>query len=71
VSGLSEDATEEGLRYIFSVHMPVADVRLVRDKFSGAPRGFAFVELGSVNDATQALNQLQASGGVYDKPFHT
>eukprot|EP00983_Pelagomonas_calceolata_P004637 150640-Pelagomonas_calceolata.AAC.3 len=59
VSGLGEDATEEGLRFMFSVHMPVLDVRLVRDKFSGAPRGFAFVELGSIADATRALNQLQ------------
>lgn len=64
VSGLSEDATEEGLRYLFSVHMPVLDVRLVRDKFSGAPRGFAFVELGSISDATRALNQLQVCTGV-------
>lgn len=45
--------------------MPVLDVRLVRDKFTGAPRGFAFVELSSVTDSTRALNQLQVrDGGV-------
>lgn len=59
VGGLEGGVSEEGLRYLFTALVPVLDVRLVRDKFTGAPRGFAFVEFGSVPDAARALNALQ------------
>ncbi|KAL2930821.1 SUPPRESSOR OF ABI3-5 [Bienertia sinuspersici] len=55
VRGLDENADEEMLRYEFSKHAPIKDLRLVRDKFTHVSRGFAFVHFYSVEDATKAL----------------
>ncbi|GAB4857752.1 hypothetical protein Ancab_015660 [Ancistrocladus abbreviatus] len=55
VRGLDENADEEVLRYEFSKHAPIKDLRLVRDKFTHVSRGFAFVHFYSVEDATKAL----------------
>ncbi|XP_035550646.1 SUPPRESSOR OF ABI3-5-like isoform X2 [Juglans regia] len=55
VRGLDENADEEMLRYEFSKHSPIKDLRLVRDKFTHVSRGFAFVHFHSVEDATRAL----------------
>lgn len=40
-------------------HSTVRDIRLVLDKFTGAPRGFAFVHFHSVADASRVLHALQ------------
>ncbi|TKY58489.1 RNA-binding protein 5 [Spatholobus suberectus] len=55
VRGLDENADEEMLRYEFSKHAAIKDLRLVRDKFTHVSRGFAFVHFYSVEDATKAL----------------
>ncbi|XP_039048991.1 SUPPRESSOR OF ABI3-5-like isoform X4 [Hibiscus syriacus] len=55
VRGLDENADEEMLRYEFSKHAPIKDLRLVRDKFTHVSRGFAFVHFHTVGDATKAL----------------
>ncbi|XP_077237174.1 suppressor of abi3-5 isoform X2 [Tasmannia lanceolata] len=55
VRGLDENADEEMLRYEFSKHAPIKDLRLVRDKFTHVSRGFAFVHFHSVDDATKSL----------------
>ncbi|XP_062107657.1 SUPPRESSOR OF ABI3-5 isoform X1 [Humulus lupulus] len=61
VRGLDENADEEMLRYEFSKHAPIKDLRLVRDKFTHVSRGFAFVHFHSVEDAT---NALEATNGT-------
>mmetsp|Transcript_20435 Transcript_20435/g.56626 ORF Transcript_20435/g.56626 Transcript_20435/m.56626 type:complete len:347 (+) Transcript_20435:1009-2049(+) len=40
---------------------PSQDIRLVRDKFTSLPRGFAFIHFHSIADATRALNALQGA----------
>ncbi|CAN4078139.1 unnamed protein product [Withania somnifera] len=55
VRGLDENADEEMLRYEFSKHAPIKDLRLVRDKFTHVSRGFAFVHFYSVEEAAKAL----------------
>ncbi|THF98411.1 hypothetical protein TEA_025587 [Camellia sinensis var. sinensis] len=55
VRGLDESADEEMLRYEFSKHAPIKDLRLVRDKFTHVSRGFAFLHFHTVEDATKAL----------------
>uniref|UniRef100_A0A7R9Z590 RNA-binding protein n=1 Tax=Chlamydomonas euryale TaxID=1486919 RepID=A0A7R9Z590_9CHLO len=70
VSNLDPDCSETTLSSLFSAHAPLLDVRLVLDKFTGMPRGFAFVEYHSTSDATRAMNMLQgvkpagAAGGL-------
>ncbi|CAI8608823.1 unnamed protein product [Vicia faba] len=61
VRGLDENADEEMLRYEFSKHAPIKDLRLVRDKFTHVSRGFAFVHFYSVEDATKALDSTNGT----------
>lgn len=46
-------------------HSPVKDIRLVLDRFTGAPRGFAFVHFHSVADASRVLHALQVGPLLY------
>ena len=41
----------------------VKEIRMVQDKFTGQPRGFAFVHFFTVADAAKALQALQVWGG--------
>ncbi|KAF3772482.1 RNA-binding protein 5-B, partial [Nymphaea thermarum] len=79
VRGLDENADEEMLRYEFSKHAPIKDLRLVRDKFTHVSRGFAFVHFHTVEDATKALEAtngtaLEKNGQIlrvaYAKSIH-
>ncbi|KAG9452981.1 hypothetical protein H6P81_005885 [Aristolochia fimbriata] len=79
VRGLDENADEEMLRYEFSKHAPIKDLRLVRDKFTHVSRGFAFVHFHLVEDATKALEAtngttLEKNGQIlrvaYAKSIH-
>ena len=36
----------------------VAEVKLITDRDTGRPRGFGFVEMGSEEEAQQAINEL-------------
>ena len=54
------DCSEGQLSELFSHHGAVREVRMVRDKFTGAPRGFAFVHFNTVAEAAHALQHLQA-----------
>ena len=58
VGNLSFNTTELELREVFSQHGTVAETKMVTDRETGRPRGFAFVEMGSDEDAKQAIDQL-------------
>ena len=51
--------SERSLHIALAQHAPVKDIRLVLDRFTGAPRGFAFVHFHSVADASRVLHALQ------------
>lgn len=55
VRGLDEHVNEDMLHAEFSKYAPLKDLRLVRDKFTHVPRGFAFVHFHSVEEAATAL----------------
>lgn len=59
VGNLPFQATEEDLGNWFSqAGIAVANITLVRDRFSGQPRGFGFVEINSDEDADKAIQAL-------------
>src|SRR5436853_4653477 len=59
VGNLPFQATEEDLGNWFSqVGVSPANVSLVRDRFSGQPRGFGFVEVNSDDEANRAVQAL-------------
>jgi len=58
VGNLSYDTTEEELRQEFLAFGAVESVSLITDKYSGRPRGFAFVEMPSVSEGQAAISGL-------------
>lgn len=58
VGNLSRDVTEEDLRNAFSAYGQVEKVTILKDKFSGEPRGFGFVEMPSKAEAQAAINGM-------------
>ena len=58
VGNLSFDVTEDELRAEFASFGKVESVASPADKFSGRPRGFAFVEMPSVSEGQAAITAL-------------
>ena len=58
VGNLPYSMTEEILEELFKAYGEVAAVRIIKDKFTGNSKGFAFVEMGSEDSATEAINGL-------------
>jgi RNA recognition motif-containing protein len=58
VGNLSFDVTEDELTAEFGTYGKVESVVIPADKFSGRPRGFAFVEMASKAEAEAAITGL-------------
>ncbi|KAK9805991.1 hypothetical protein WJX73_001355 [Symbiochloris irregularis] len=58
-SGLEPSTSEQQLTDLFSRYGALREVRMIQDKFTGAPRGIAFVQFNTVDDATKVLKLLQ------------
>src|SRR6266508_2373402 len=59
VGNLSYNVTEPELREVFGEGgRNVVEVKIVMDRDTGRPRGFAFVEMGSDEEATTAISSL-------------
>jgi len=61
VGNIGTDVTEEQLRDLFAVHGVVASVQLVNDRDTAEPRGFAFIEMNSTEDAQRAVSSLDGA----------
>ena len=65
VGNLSFNATQEQLQDLFGAHGAVVEVDVIKDKFSGRPRGFAFVSMETkeaADAAVQGLNGKEIDG---------
>ena len=58
VGNLSRDVSEEDLQQAFEAFGQIATVNIIKDKFSGEPRGFGFVEMPSKAEAQSAIDGL-------------
>jgi RNA recognition motif-containing protein len=58
VGNLPRTATEESVRSLFSQFGDVSSVKLIKDKFTGSPKGFGFIEMSSSNEANAAISSL-------------
>jgi len=58
IGNLSHDATEPQLRDSFEKFGEVSSLDIAKDKGSGKPRGFAFVEMLSDESAQNAISGL-------------
>ena len=58
VGNLSYEVIEEDLRQEFGAFGEVTSVNIIRDKYSGRPKGFGFVEMASKSEAEAAISGL-------------
>lgn len=61
VGNLAYQTTEVELEAAFAAFGAVERVSLVRDRDTGQPRGFAFVEMTNSQDAEKAMSALNGS----------
>lgn len=60
VGNMSYDTTEEQLRTMFAEAGTVVSVDVIKDRDTRAPKGFAFITMGSQADATNAINMFNS-----------
>ena len=58
VGNLSFNITENDLQDAFAAHGTVIEANLMMDRSTGRPRGFAFVTMGSPEEAQKAIAAL-------------
>lgn len=61
VGNLSFKTTEDDLRSHFGQYGSVTDVYVAMDKMTGRPRGFAFVTMGTEEEAKQAAEKINGT----------
>ncbi|MEK7775106.1 MAG: RNA-binding protein [Candidatus Zixiibacteriota bacterium] len=58
VGNMSYDTTEDQLRQAFKAFGEVSTVKIITDRDSGQPKGFAFVEMPEKTEGTAAIGGL-------------
>ena len=58
VGNLSFNATENDLESAFGEYGDVVSVKIITDRETGRPRGFAFVEMRDANEGREAIEAL-------------
>ena len=61
VGNLSIDTSEHALRTLFEAFGQVLRVRVVKDRDTEVPRGFAFIEMSSNTEAQAAIGALNGT----------
>lgn len=61
VGNISRNVTEDDIRDAFAAFGKVSTVSLLKDKFSGEPRGFGFVEMPTQSEAEAAIAGLNGN----------
>lgn len=61
VGNLCHDSTADTLRAAFSEFGEVIDVQVVVDRYSGRPRGFAFITMATPEQAAQAAAKMNGA----------
>jgi cold-inducible RNA-binding protein len=61
VGNLSFNTTENDLQDAFAAHGTVMEANLMMDRVTGRPRGFAFITMGSPEEAQKAVEALNGS----------
>ncbi len=65
VGNLSFKAQESELSSLFSAHGEVASVTIIKDRYTGRSKGFAFVEMANEDGGRSAITAL------HDQDFQT
>jgi RNA recognition motif-containing protein len=68
VGNLDYSATEDDLRRLFTQAGEVQSVRVIKDRDTGRPKGFAFVEMSTQAEAEKAISLLNGFS-FHDRPL--
>jgi RNA recognition motif-containing protein len=55
---LSHDVTDDDLRQAFEAFGEVESVNILKDRFTGEPKGFGFIEMKSEDEAKAAIEAM-------------
>jgi RNA recognition motif-containing protein len=58
VGNLSREVSEEDLRQAFEGFGQVSTINIIKDKFSGEPRGFGFIEMPNKAEGDAAITGM-------------
>jgi len=58
IRNLAFEATEAQVRTLFEAHGTVKSVTIVKDRDTGQPRGFAFIEMANTEQARAAISAV-------------
>jgi len=58
VGNLTKDVTDFEFQDLFEKYGKLRSAKLIRDMYSGDPRGFGFVEFENKSDAIKAIQEL-------------
>ncbi|MEE9223999.1 MAG: RNA-binding protein [Thermoplasmata archaeon] len=61
VGNLDRDVTETELREAFEAFGEVSSCNIITDRFTGASRGFGFVEMSGEEEAKKAMAELDGN----------
>lgn len=61
VGNLSPEVTEDDLRGAFEPFGQITSIKVIKDKFTGEPRGFGFVEMPGKQQAKSAMDNLNGT----------
>ena len=61
VGNLDYNVTEDELRQAFGAYGQVDNVTIVKDRDTGQPRGFGFVEMSNDEEAENAINKVNGT----------
>ncbi|MCX2575173.1 RNA recognition motif domain-containing protein [Pedobacter sandarakinus] len=58
VGGLAENIQEMDLAIFISLHGKIETIKVVRDRATGKCKGYAFIEVGNLEDANNIISML-------------
>jgi RNA recognition motif-containing protein len=61
IGNLSFNTTEDTLKAMFADFGDVESVKVIKDRFSGKPKGFGFIEMPDNSEADQAIKALNGN----------
>ncbi|MFW6080905.1 MAG: RNA recognition motif domain-containing protein [Desulfosalsimonas sp.] len=61
IGNLPGSITEEKIKSLFGDFGEIESIKLIKDRFSGRPKGFGFIEMPSNSEADQAIKALNGN----------
>lgn len=61
IGNLSFNITEDSLKALFTEFGEVESVKVIKDRFTGRPKGFGFIEMPSNSEADLAIKALNGN----------